>query len=305
MKTYEECRICFVEQAQRVARIAGLDPERAERVVRRVRERASTFPEDLCPARMGAEIHEIIREEGGDPDPFLAVKRSSEEMIRRLLPELAGWIDASEDPFETSMRIAIAANIIDYGANDGISEADLRETMRRTMEAEIHGAAAGALRKQVERSRRILFVGDNSAECWVDRLFLEHFPPGRTTYAVRGGPVLNDATREDAERAGIGDLAKIIDTGDAAPGVLTDRCSPEFLDHLRRADLILAKGQGNYESLGGRSDRAYAFLLKAKCPVVARDIGCEVGDIVLLLPGGGEARGLSSAEPAEIMEGGL
>ena len=100
------------------------------------------------------------------------------------------------------------------------------------------------------------------------------------TYAVRGFPVLNDVTMEDAHFVGLDKVVKVVSNGFDAPGTLLGKCSEEFLKHYQTSDLILSKGQGNYESLSGEA-RPIFFLLQVKCPVIARDIRCNVGDIVL------------------------
>jgi hypothetical protein len=100
------------------------------------------------------------------------------------------------------------------------------------------------------------------------------------TYAVRGKPIINDATMEDARSVGITNIVKVIDTGADFPGVVLKSCSEEFLQYYYEADMILAKGQGNYESLSEEKENIF-FLLQAKCPVIADKIGCKVGDLVL------------------------
>jgi hypothetical protein len=100
------------------------------------------------------------------------------------------------------------------------------------------------------------------------------------TYAVRGMPIINDATMEDAKFVGITDIVRVIDTGADFPGVDLGSSSEEFLHYYYKSDMILAKGQGNYESLSDEDENIF-FLLQAKCPVIAGKIGCKVGDLVL------------------------
>ena len=109
-----------------------------------------------------------------------------------------------------------------------------------------------------------------------DRLLIEQLPREKVTLVVRGAPVSNDATMIDAEDTGLTKLLEVIDNGSDAPGTILDDCSHAFRERFDSADLIIAKGQGNYESLSEVEKDIY-FLLKAKCPVIARDLGCEVG----------------------------
>ena len=131
-----------------------------------------------------------------------------------------------------------------------------------------------------DRARDILYLADNAGEIVFDRLLIEQLPPGRVTVAVKGGPVLNDATRSDAAVAGLNELAEVIDNGSDAPGTLLGDCSHSFRERFDRADLVIAKGQGNYETLSDARKDVF-FLLKAKCPVIAHHLGCDVGRTVV------------------------
>ena len=136
------------------------------------------------------------------------------------------------------------------------------------------------LRRRVQETKSILYLADNAGEIVFDRLLIEQLPRDRVTVAVKGGPVINDATREDAEAAGLIDLVEVIDNGSDAPGTILEQCSPSFQRRFAEADLVIAKGQGNYETLND-VPREVFFLLKVKCPVIARDIACDLGHIAV------------------------
>ncbi len=140
---------------------------------------------------------------------------------------------------------------------------------------------ASTLRKRVDEAEKILYLADNAGEIAFDRLLIELMPTDKVILVVKGSPVINDATREDAEMVGLTELVNIIDNGSDAPGTILSDCSKEFIEYYNDADLIIAKGQGNYESLNDRTENIF-FLLKAKCPVIARDIGCYIGDLILI-----------------------
>ena len=109
---------------------------------------------------------------------------------------------------------------------------------------------------------------------------IEQLPIERVTVAVKGAPVINDATMEDALLAGLPRIVEVIDNGSDAPGTILESCSQTFRGRFEDADLIIAKGQGNYETLSDL-DKNIFFILKAKCPVIAVDLGCEVGEMIL------------------------
>ncbi|WDP91589.1 MAG: DUF89 family protein [Desulfobacter sp.] len=139
---------------------------------------------------------------------------------------------------------------------------------------------AARLRQAVDRAGKILWIGDNAGEIVFDKLLLEEMDCSKVVYGVRGGPVQNDATMADARAAGLTDMVKVIDSGTAVPGTFLPDCSAEFKDAYRAADLIISKGQGNFETLDCRDARIF-FLLKAKCPVVAAWGGWNLGDVVV------------------------
>jgi len=137
-----------------------------------------------------------------------------------------------------------------------------------------------SFRKTVTEAQNILYLSDNAGEIVFDKLLIEQLGPEKVTLAVKARPVLNDATAEDAGAAGLIDLVEVIDTGDDAPGTILETCSGVFRYFFEAADVVIAKGQGNYESLSD-VDKNIFFMLKAKCPVIAEHLGCEVNQMIL------------------------
>ncbi len=179
-----------------------------------------------------------------------------------------------------AVRYAIAGNIIDFGVQSEIDDAIIHDTLDRAVRAHIPANTLCEFRNAVELADDILYLGDNAGEIVLDRLLIEQLHYEKVTYAVRGRPIINDATFADAQFTGITDLVEVIDNGSDAPGTILDDCSQEFRRRFEQADLIIAKGQGNYESLSNSAGNI-VFVLMAKCPVIARDIGYNVGSFVL------------------------
>ena len=263
--------------------MAGLCVSEQERVLEAVRGKIASFPADHPPAEMARDIHELVRLVSGVRDPYAWIKGVSNEVCRSCMRRVRKQVERSPDPLSTAVKLAIAGNVIDYDAFPAsrMSPSDVVEAVGATLSQPLSGDSPEDLRRAAEDANAILYIADNAGECFLDRPLLERLPLRRLTYAVRGRPVLNDATREDAYAAGIQDLCPVVDTGDCAPGIVIDRCSREFLDVFEGSDLVVAKGQGNYESLSDRRDRIYVFLTKVKCAVIARDIGFPVGSSVI------------------------
>ena len=280
MQTYLECIPCFVRQAYDALRQVTDDEALMHRVLRQVLGASAEFTMELSPPEMAQAIHRIIREETGNPDPYAEIKARSNAAALRLLEEAQPLVDGAIDPFAMAIRFSIAGNIMDFALTSKMDGLDLSSLVKRTIRKRLDDAAVDALRQAVREAQTILVLGDNAGEIVFDRLLVEQMLPAKVIYAVKGSPVINDATREDARVSGMDRLAEIIDTGNDAPGTLLDQCSAPFLEHFNTADLVIAKGQANYETLS-EADRDLFFLTQVKCPVIGRDLNKPVGSWVV------------------------
>jgi uncharacterized protein with ATP-grasp and redox domains len=283
VRTYFECLPCALRGTIDALRRVTFDEAVQERVLRGVLRAALDMDFRRPPPVMGQLIHRLIRDETGNPDPYREAKERLNGFALELLPDLRRRVQQSGDPFEAAARLAAAGNIIDLAAKSGLEEPEVRAALDESLDRPLDPGAVAGLRLAAEAAREILYIGDNAGEIVLDRLLVERLGPEKVVFAVRGGPTINDATRADAGMSGMADLVEIVDSGSDAPGTILEDCSEEFRQRFREADLVLAKGQGNYETLSGRAGRrGVFFLLRAKCPVVARDVGCPVGSLVLM-----------------------
>lgn len=280
MKTYLDCIPCFLRQTLSAAKMASDDPALHEKLVRQVLQEASTMSFDRSPVEMGMQIHRTLRELSGNPDPYREVKDRSNQRMMKVYPQLLSRVNAAPNPLAMAMRLAIAGNIMDFGAQENLDDETVDKAIAESMAIPLPLDAIAQFRQEVERARDILYLGDNTGEIVCDRLLLEQLPREKITYVVRGNPVINDATIADAESVGITELVPVIDNGSDAPGTILAECSPAFRDRFAAADLIIAKGQGNYESLSD-TDKNIFFLLRAKCPVIAQNLDCPIGVQIL------------------------
>ena len=286
MRTYLDCLPCFVRQALDVTRLVGASDDLSERVLREVMDAAGRMDYSRPPPEMGKYIHGLVREMTDDPDPYAGIKRRFNDMALRVLPELRQRVWAAVDPFEAAVRLAITGNLIDFGTASGVDEDEVLQAVDWALETPLEGDV-GSLVEAVVQADSILYLFDNAGEIVFDRLLLELLPLDRVVGAVKPSPIINDATLEDARTSGITELIPVVETGSDAPGAVLEDCGEEFLERFRRTDLILAKGQGNYEALS-HTDKDAFFLLKAKCSVVARDLGCTQGTMMLTRSGSGK-----------------
>ena len=282
MKTFFDCIPCIVRQTLDSVRLVTSDETVHQQVLREVLRTAAEMDLQRSPPEMSQWIHRKIREYIGQSDPYRQIKDRFNRMALKLYPTLREWVEDSNKPMETAMRLAIAGNVIDFGVNSRLSEAQVRQSVMHSLSASLD-ADVEEFSRAISDAQRILYLADNAGEIVFDRLLIERMPPGKVTVGVRGFPVINDATITDAEDTGITELAEVIENGSDAPGTILGDCSEAFLERFENADLIVAKGQGNYETLS-EVDKDIYFLLKAKCPVIARDIGCQMDSLVMRRP---------------------
>jgi uncharacterized protein with ATP-grasp and redox domains len=276
MRTYLDCYPCFLRQALEAARLAGADENKQYWVLQQVLDELHRFELTSTPPEMGYRVHQIVRQETAARDPYQNAKEASTRRALILYPRLKVLVAEADDPLKTAVRLSIAGNIIDLGV---AQEYDLEGTIRRVLAQPFAIDAYDAFRAGLVRTEAVLYLADNAGETVFDRILIEALEKP-VIYVVKGGPVLNDATRQDALAAGLSQVATIVDNGCNAPGTIITLCSQEFRHLLAEADLIIAKGQANYETLSETAAPIF-FLLQAKCPVIARSLGVPVKSIVL------------------------
>jgi damage-control phosphatase, subfamily I len=289
LKTSLDCVPCFLRQALEAARFITDDPSVHEQILRQVLRSAADM--DLCqpPPVMARMFYRRLSEMSGLEDIYREAKDRFNQLAMELAPELRRRIREDADPLMTAVRVAIAGNVIDFGINAGITEEDLHGAIRKAFDEPLAGQTE-EFREAISRADTILYLADNAGEIVFDRLLIEQLPIERVVLGVRGRPVINDATVADARAVGLAEMVTVIDNGSDVPGTALAYCKEEFLQAFSDADLIIAKGQGNFETLSDNAGPIF-FLFKVKCPVVASHVGLPLGTHVLLRgPGVAAAR---------------
>ena len=276
MRTFLDCCTCFLRQALDATRNAGSDDVLQARIIKKVLLLLAETPITSKPPEISELVQQILRTELNDPDPYAALKQSSTQEALALLPWLQEVIPNSPDPLETALQLCVAGNIIDFGAS---RDFNLPEVIEQVLSADFGIYDLEEIKKGLARANTILFLADNAGETVFDKLLIEQINKP-VIYAVKSSPVLNDATRVDAISAGVDQVATIIETGTAIPGASLEKSTPEFRSLFNSADLIISKGQGNYEMLSENPQPIF-FLLKAKCAIIARDLEVPLGSFVI------------------------
>ena len=288
MRTYLDCIPCFYRQALDAARIAGADELIQKKIIDELSQLIPNFSLETAPPEMGRAIYSLVGKISGVKDPFKEIKENSNKFALKLYPKLKQEINISEDRLLATVKLSIIGNIIDYGANNSLNvveEIDHLFQGNFTINNENSSTTFkyNQFKESLNKIDTIIYLADNAGEVVFDRLLIEELVEElgkQVIYVVRGKPIINDALIEDAIFCGINKVAKITSSGSDAPGTIMKYCSSEFIELYQNAELIISKGQGNYEALS-EEDKLIFFLFKAKCSVIAENAGCNVGDMVL------------------------
>jgi len=289
MRTYLDCIPCFYRQALDTARIAGADEIKQKQILDKVSQLIPDFPLEASPPEMGREIYNLVREMSGVKDPFKEIKENNNRLALKLYPKLKQEVNNSEDRLLTAVRLSIIGNIIDYGAKSSLNvEEEINNLFQGNFTTKNENSETmfkyKKFKEALNKVNSIIYLADNAGEVVFDRLLIEELVKElgkEVIYVVKDKPIINDALIEDAIFCGINEVAKIISSGSDAPGTLLKYCTGEFIRLFQKAELIISKGQGNYEALS-EEDRPIFFLFRAKCPVIAKHIGCNLGNMVLV-----------------------
>ncbi len=275
MKLYLDCYPCVLRQTLQACRSAGVPGKKQISIMAEVMNLLQEADPSSNPPEIAAQMHTLIRDLTKCEDPYLELKQASTKNALLLYSELKREISTAMNPFDTAVRLSIAGNIIDFGIG---KDFDLRPVIQRVLTQPYAIDHTLELKDEISKTKNVLFLADNAGETVFDRLLIETIDK-HVIYAVKDAPILNDATADDAVAAGIDQVAEVISCGARSPGTVLSRCSEEFIKIYEQADIIIAKGQGNYEALSGEK-RSIFFLLQTKCDVLARDVGVPVGSIV-------------------------
>jgi len=279
MKTSLDCIPCILRQSLDAARMVSTDIAVHERVIRDVLCWAGAMDLNQSPPAIAQRIHRRLREITGRNDPYQGAKDRLNSLALELIPELRAKIESASDPFVMATRLAIVGNVMDLGVNGNLTDVDVRRAINLAL-TEPFFEELERFHQAIMEAKSILYLMDNAGEIAFDRLLVEQISSRHVTVVVRGAPVLNDATLIDAQAVGLDKIAEVIDNGSDAPGTILSDCRPEFQRRFAKADLIIAKGQGNYETLSNEPGNLF-FLFKVKCSVIADHIEQPIGTQVL------------------------
>ena len=278
MKVHLDCFPCFLRQAIIALRFGTKNEALQETILKSTLEEIRNAETSKPPAYTTTFIHRKIRQMLGK-DPFREIKSEYNRIALGLYPSLKTAVEKSPDPLWTGARLAIAGNVIDFGI---FTSVDIEGAVKKALHTQIAVDDFNAFKEAVLKSDEILYLTDNAGEIVFDKLLIETLNRlGKKVKAVvKGAPVLNDSTMEDAEETGLAAVCEVIDNGSDAVGTMLDWTSPAFQKTFHNARLVISKGQGNFETLAG-NEKTIFFLFQSKCDVVSKELRLSKGSMLL------------------------
>ncbi len=277
-----DCIPCYVRHTVEVIRQFSDNEVLQEKVVKKILSLIAELDFSQSPPEFAGVVHGIIRETLRCDDPYLEIKNNSNQLAETIVARLKAGLQDHSDKLGRSILYSIAGNIIDSGVSAITSDSEVEKSvwMAENVAPEINDLKE--LKIRIRDAAKIIILGDNAGEIVFDRLMLENFPKNKELfYVVKSGPILNDSTSEDAVAVGIDKYARVVANGTRTPGTPLSLVSQEFMDVFNEADLIISKGQANFETLSHLRDSRIFFLLRAKCHVIARLANVSQGSFIV------------------------
>lgn len=284
MKLNFNCINCNINQVIKLMKLSELDRHGKEELMKEALNYLSDVDYNKCNPEITGEIWQIIIRHIKDDNPYDEIKKYYNREVLKMMKEMEEMIYNSNDKFNTALKLAITGNLIDFEAKHSFDVNVLKEKLRNIEKTKLVVDDSRSLYESLKNAKILMYLGDNCGEICLDKLFIKYiknqFPGIKVYFAVRGKVIVNDITLEDAKMVDMHEVAEVIENGDGSLGTVMGRVSSEFKEKFYEADVVIAKGQGNYESLS-EIDRNNVFhLFMAKCEAVAGLLGVNTMSIV-------------------------
>lgn len=281
MRTNLDCVPCVMQQALRASRVATDDKDLQREALKEVALSLSEASFENTPLALSHKAQRIVREVTGISDPYKELKEECNREVMEMYSELKSIVSESEDRILTATKLSIAGNIIDFGPGHDF---EVENVVEEVLDMDFSVDHFEEFKEELKESERVFYLADNAGEIVFDRVFLEleELEDKEVTFFVKGYPVLNDAMAEDAKFVGIDNIVEVEEVGGEGSEGL-DLVPQNFVNRLENADLVISKGQGNYEAFSELKSKGINifFLFMVKCPLVAKDVGAKEGSIIL------------------------
>jgi uncharacterized protein with ATP-grasp and redox domains len=284
-----DCVGCIIGQVAKISALLDVPKTKREPMMKEVLRYLSGVSFTKSSPEVMGETWKIICRHTGCEDPYKESKSYYNREMLRLEGEISDIPETAPDVFDAYLKAAIIGNVIDFASNHAFSLESVKDQIRASRDIRLAVDHSKDLYEKLTQAKSLLYIGDNCGEIVLDKLFIRFikktFPGINVFYGVRGAAIVNDVTEEDARMVGMEELARVVSNGDVSLGTVIDRASGEFRRLFYEADLVIAKGQGNYEGLWDTQKDPVFFLLMAKCRFIAGCLGVKQMDIACLRKG--------------------
>ena len=276
MKTSIDCLPCILRQVLEAARMTTEEPELQDKIMVDALKILADYKQYHCSPDISKVMHRIVKDYTGVEDPYATIKANDIQLAYRVYPILEQFLKRKHNDLYWALKTAAVGNTIDMAVN---LKVDLEQCIEEELEKQFAICDLDVFEKKLEKAKTLLIIGDNAGETVFDRVLIKRLSHLKVTYAVRNSPTLNDATVADAYASGLGECATVMSSGCDTPGTILKDSSKAFMEILQKADLIISKGQGNFEALSDDGKNIF-YLLKAKCPVISKQFNVPLQEYV-------------------------
>ena len=281
MKASLDCLHCVLAQAVRAARIATPDPSIQREIINAVSERIPTLDLENSPAVISQYVYEYTAAISGNADPYAFLKKEQNIQALALEHQLHELVKTSSNPLITALHLSAAGNIIDLGALHN-HKIDVESAIQQVLHESFAVDHTEIFLKSLRKCQHLLFFLDNAGEIVFDKILIQELQQHtEVTAVVKKEPIINDATMADAEQVGLTECCEVIDNGGAFIGSPLDQIPERLWERINLADVLIGKGQGNYETMD-EIDADMFLILRAKCEIVAADMGVNLGQMGMI-----------------------
>lgn len=284
MYIFPDCIPCHFNQLSRIIKSLNITDDESFVLYKKVAEAFSKMENNITPVEMADILYTVVEEQMGVTDVFYEEKRQANQMALKIMDDIEKDPSSRNWPLKTYAKLSALGNQIDLGAHDVNLEQFEREILDKAKALTFALDAFEEFEHKLKKAKTVLFILDNAGEVVFDKLFMKNIRkayPNVVQYsAVRGRTILNDVTVTEAEYVGLGEVSQVIDSGSMYPGVVIGKTSQQFSEIYNNADLIISKGQGNFEGLSANANERLFFCLMVKCETISKYTGIPKGSTI-------------------------
>ncbi len=285
MKTSLMCMECNLKQLIKISNLLQVSDIQKEKAAKRLFKVLSAVDYDQTNPEIMEITWQVITSEFNNDNPYKEIKESYNNLLLSIYEETKQITNKADNKFLAALKIAVIGNIIDFGARHQFDKKMLLNQIRNSHDIFFQIDNVNQLKSSLEKGKQLLYIGDNCGEIVLDKLFIETikelFPKIKIYFSVRGNPIINDITIEDAKMVKMDEVVEVISSGAQIPGTVLHKSSKEFQDVFHSSDVIIAKGQGNYESLNDIKREGLFLLFMSKCDFVSKTLGVKTMDYIV------------------------